>query len=368
MREGRRLLLIVVVVAVTAGVILCVRHTRNSRLEERIDNLIQTYEHSHTGATLVELVSLLDQGFPTRRQGGRILSHLTQIEIVTRDSYPSGQSTNIAVEMSLRYQLNNLASRQRAEVFCDVEVMGTIHRQSLSTGSYGITKVNVAGLPEGTHAMTVEHSTILHPYKYETQWSWPSRRSFPASLLPNVYKIPNGVADDKVLYESRACIPLSLTLVDPARAEKVKLLTNPALDAQVRAAFMCRNEPAEPVPDFLSGQMTYPTYVKVSWRNLPCDMIASLCFRKADSTQAFFGGDNGVALQISAGDSADWNFYCTDLMLKEAGSYPGHVVIRPDVDLAYQDPRIKAIWGGTLEFPVTITVTDHPLEPPVESR
>ena len=40
----------------------------------------------------------------------------------------------------------------------------------------------------------------------------------------------------------------------------------------------------------------------------------------------------------------------------QQGTHPGKILLRPDPNGAYPDPTIKAIWGGTLEFPVTITV------------
>jgi len=362
MRKSKHLLLTVVVVAAVAVVaactIRCVRHTRRHRLEKRIDNLIQAYERNHATTTLNKLASFLNQRAPTPAQGSKILSYITQMETATRSSYPTGRPANIVVNISRTHPLNNLVMWQRVKVFHDVKLSSTGHRPFLGAGSYGIIKLDVTHLPQGTHILTIEHSATVLPYEYETLWSWPSRRPFPACLLPSIYKIPQGVKEDKILYELKTRIPLSITLVNPSRAEKVELLTNPTLDKQVTAAFKFKAEPPEPVSDFLSDQMTYPTYVHVSWQPLPCDVIASVYFRKADGARKLFAWHKGRTLQIKAGAPGETSFYCTSVMLEGPASYSGKVVIQPDADLAYRDPRIKTIWAGTIEFPVTITVTE----------
>ena len=37
-------------------------------------------------------------------------------------------------------------------------------------------------------------------------------------------------------------------------------------------------------------------------------------------------------------------------------SITGTLVLRPDPDYAYEDPAIKSIWNGTLEFPISSSV------------
>ena len=40
------------------------------------------------------------------------------------------------------------------------------------------------------------------------------------------------------------------------------------------------------------------------------------------------------------------------------GEYKAAVVLRPDPNHAYEDPAIKEIWGGTLEFPITFAIDE----------
>jgi len=54
--------------------------------------------------------------------------------------------------------------------------------------------------------------------------------------------------------------------------------------------------------------------------------------------------------------------YKADLMFKQPASYSGHVVIEPNINLAYPYPQIKSIWGGTIEFPLTIEVMEKKSE------
>jgi hypothetical protein len=42
--------------------------------------------------------------------------------------------------------------------------------------------------------------------------------------------------------------------------------------------------------------------------------------------------------------------------LQEPGDYAGTLVLSPDPNYAYEDPAIKAIWNGTLEFPISFSV------------
>ena len=40
------------------------------------------------------------------------------------------------------------------------------------------------------------------------------------------------------------------------------------------------------------------------------------------------------------------------------GRHEGHLVLVPCLEGAYYYPRLTHIWGGTLEFPMTLTVDD----------
>ena len=40
--------------------------------------------------------------------------------------------------------------------------------------------------------------------------------------------------------------------------------------------------------------------------------------------------------------------------------YEATIVLRADPNIAYNDPAIKAIWGGTLEFPISFSVYEEP--------
>jgi hypothetical protein len=40
----------------------------------------------------------------------------------------------------------------------------------------------------------------------------------------------------------------------------------------------------------------------------------------------------------------------------EPGEYSGTLVLRPDPNYAYEDPAIKSLWNGTLEFPISFVV------------
>jgi hypothetical protein len=43
-------------------------------------------------------------------------------------------------------------------------------------------------------------------------------------------------------------------------------------------------------------------------------------------------------------------------MLDEPNTYTGSIVLRADPNRAYEDPAIKTIWDGELEFPVSFSV------------
>jgi len=41
------------------------------------------------------------------------------------------------------------------------------------------------------------------------------------------------------------------------------------------------------------------------------------------------------------------------------GDYEGTCVLRPDPNFAYDDPAIKEIWNGTLEFPMSFSLYEE---------
>ena len=77
----------------------------------------------------------------------------------------------------------------------------------------------------------------------------------------------------------------------------------------------------------------------------------------------------GEPLRARAGAAGEFSISIVDFVAREAagvrmpwvpGAYTGTLILRPDPDLAYDDPAIDAIWNGTLEFPIRFTVTAEP--------
>ena len=46
----------------------------------------------------------------------------------------------------------------------------------------------------------------------------------------------------------------------------------------------------------------------------------------------------------------------TEFPLAAPGEYEATFVLRPDPNYAYDDPTIKEMWGGTLEFPMSFSL------------
>ncbi len=42
--------------------------------------------------------------------------------------------------------------------------------------------------------------------------------------------------------------------------------------------------------------------------------------------------------------------------IEEPGDYSATLILRPDPKYAYEDPAIKTLWNGTLEFPISFFV------------
>ena len=92
-------------------------------------------------------------------------------------------------------------------------------------------------------------------------------------------------------------------------------------------------------------------------QRLPVAAAFELSLRLPDGRELPWGdGRQPQHIRLRSGDYGQFVVDVGCFGLTEPGDYAGTLVLRPDPDYAYEDPAIKAIWNGTLEFPISFSV------------
>jgi len=164
-------------------------------------------------------------------------------------------------------------------------------------------------------------------------------------------------------YKADFQIPLEITVVEATEAEQVALVSDPELDKAVRQSFTCRHHDAYP---FASEPrpVVYKGMVALKWKNVPIALVFETVLRLPDGREILHPSHHvtGVGrFRTRAGGSEV--LYCTrfatGLPLAVPGQYEATIVLRPDPNFAYDDPAIKEIWNGTLEFPMSFSLYEE---------
>lgn len=73
---------------------------------------------------------------------------------------------------------------------------------------------------------------------------------------------------------------------------------------------------------------------------------------------SFLSGDGHLCAY--AGRDFEINIDVLYSRVNRPGTYDGKFVFESDPNYAFEEPTIKAIWNGTLEFPIHFTVAPEP--------
>jgi hypothetical protein len=328
-----------------------------------VDRAMARFRAAPSAQHAARLTQLLAEGSVRRGQGERILRLLLQPKIVTRAAYAVGQPVGISVARPppLRIAENRIQFRFREEEWAGARPM---RRGEPSTGVAGdLSEIFLArGLPTEPRVYHGEICTtckiINTAIRKPTLWD-----RFYVAMRKHLRRLPAPRRPVSVepTYECRFAVPFDLNVVEGDRAEQVERIADPQADGTMRAVIATLTSEQRGIYETAAGRRGYHGRTYLTFKTLPLAVALELSLRLTDGRELPAGvNSQRQHLRVRAGTSGIFLVEVGSFGLTEPGEYRGTLVLRPDPDYAYEDPAIKSIWNGRLEFPVHFTVTSGP--------
>lgn len=322
---------------------------------------------SQVGADV--LVKMIDKNVPTAKQGERILKLLLTPKVTTRKAYRRGSVPVIALELPFAVPFQNVSIAMEEQILRGGAPLRSSQGSGgdLIRGQARFHALRPAPQKAGTYRMEIRQRYTLNLHHREHTWSWrPFRGPFPRCLLPARNTTTMRFRSlERWDYACSLMVRADIVVAEEPEAERIELESNPDLDEAVRAAISSTTTPfMRSWYSTASGRRTSTGGLQITYDDLPTAVgfRPELCLSDGREIPA----DRRVShrLYARAGSSGRFNVAASALGIEECGSYTGSMVLRSDPNVAYRDPAIKAIWDGTLEFPISFEVlSDEPNEP-----
>jgi hypothetical protein len=318
----------------------------------RVEVAIRAFASNPSQAGANKLTGLLDNYSPTRGQATRILRLLLQPKVNTRRAYPVGRKPSISTTIPCYL---HLPTGMKCRV--DVRADGQIRSISYSSVQFG-TEPDVWVCPvvpdrPGKLRMEVQYQYLLRPPSASAFYFENPLGRFLRGLLARMKIQPWLPPPENKWYQVRFQVPVEIDVVEAAQAEQVQLLSNPELDSRMRDLLRPEvwfNTPGRP------GGLCWWGRGQV----LPVD-VAFRCFLELpDGTRVMPHRPELRRLRGYAG----WDFAVSQPLAKVVPLPPGmhevKFVFETDPNYALDEPTMKSIWNGRLEFPIRFTVPPEP--------
>jgi hypothetical protein len=163
------------------------------------------------------------------------------------------------------------------------------------------------------------------------------------------------------LYDAHFEIPVEIAVTEAADAEQVALVSDPKVGEAVRQSFAYLRQDDYP---FASSprRITYNGVTVLKWTNVPMAVAFEPVLRLSDGRELLHLSRRVMDVgRFRTRTGGSLHLYCTPFLTESTVAVPGQyeatIVLRPDPNLAYDDPAIKTIWNGTLEFPISFSFT-----------
>ena len=395
-----------------------------------VERMMARYAESPDQATADRLVEKLVLREVDAELGNRILALLVTPEIITRSAYRSDRPVMIATEYpcvigylagaDARYDLwawvgpeppgdlalwlrnwqRAVAGDENVEAFRGFRPghMGPLRGSGdwnvFQGGIRGETHVlrNADGepkpLPVGTHEATVLVTCAVMCPSVERRWQWPSSGGAIRKWIPSRVTLvaplvtqtapPGSVgwlgpAD----YHCQVKLPVTIRVAEPGGEEKIELRTGPELDKTVRQALKVESGSDGGVP-----RSILHVKVAVDGTRAPENVFfRAVCRSRPPQSDGDPASDKTIEMSAWTGPQTHRVFWFRGpyavhersetfygLAGPGPGTYRSHIVLTPDVDAAWPDPRIKTLYGGTVELPIAFRLDEngdvHPLDAP----
>ncbi len=323
----------------------------------RIERTVSRYRAAPSAPRAAKLTQWLAEGAVTPEQGTRILTAFLRPTIVTRTAYPVGQSVSISVERPFPITIPGSRIEFQEHIWGDSRLMDTSWKsRSTLYGSPEFLNAWTRPMEPGTYHARIRTTckVISNGARRFTLWD---RLSM--SLRRLLGRPPAGRAPTSVgpIYECQFTIPFDLNVVEKERAERLELLADPQTDESMRAAVAAESSERHGAYETAAGRRGHRGSTSVTFQTLPAAVAFELWLRLADGRELPADPrSRPQRIRVRAGHSAAFVVNVGDFGITEPGDYAGTLVLRPDSNYAYEDPAIKTLWNGTLEFPISFFV------------
>jgi hypothetical protein len=324
----------------------------------RVERATVRYRAAPSAEGSARLTQWLAEGSVTREQGARIVTALLRPTIVTRVAYPVGQSVSISVQRPFPITVRGYRIEFQEHVWGDGRLMDSSW-QSRST-LYGFPEILTAWTEPAEPG--VYHARIRTTCKITsnagrrfTLWD---RLSISLRRLLGRPPAVRGLATSyPTTYECRFVVPFDLNVVEKDQAEQLELLADPQTDKIMRAAIAAESSDRHGAYGTPAGRRGHRGSMSVAFKTLPVAVAFELSLRLADGRELPAGANRQPQrIRVRAGESGTFVVNVASFGITEPGDYAGTLVLRPDPNYAYEDPAIKTLWNGTLEFPISFVV------------
>jgi hypothetical protein len=328
----------------------------------RVERAIGRFETGPSQARADVLVKMIDNHVPTAKQGERILGLLLRPQIVTRETYPRGKYPRFALELPFAVRFRNVSIAREEEILRD----GVPLRSHQGGGDDVIrsqTRLRVlyrSPRTPGMYHVEIRQRYAFNLHHVERTWQWrPLSGPFPRCLLPrrNTTTMPFR-SFERWDYACSIAVEADVVIVEKSQAESIELISNPDLDAAMQGAF--RSKALSMMTSWYqtpSGRRMATGALGITYHDLPAAVGFELVLRLEDGREIASNPQISHRLFARAGSSGEFTVSPSNLMLDEPETYTGSIVLRSDPNRAYEDPAIKTIWDGELEFPISFTVS-----------
>ena len=165
-------------------------------------------------------------------------------------------------------------------------------------------------------------------------------------------------------YACSVAAEADIVIAEKSQAERVELISNPDLDTTMPGAF--RSKAISVMTSWYqtpSGRRQATGTLEITYRDLPAAVGFEPVLRLEDGREITSNRQISHRLFARAGGSGRFYLSPLNFVLEEPETYTGSVVLRADPNGAYEDPAIKTIWDGELEFPVSFVIASEPNSP-----
>ncbi len=316
------------------------------------------------------MVRLLEEQFLPQDLAGEMMSALFRPTVLTRKAYPAGRTPFICVEQPFNLRFRAMAIARESQVWTEWNSSGVTSKagNTIAKGrrfawmprppSASPQKAGTA-YPPGKYRMELRYKFALTPTGRIIRTWRPTLRGFPRGLLRyQINVVPIYPRPSSPLYTCHFTIPVDIVIVDPEKAEHIELVSDPNLDAAMRAAFTSTIDPTGRCSyGTASGRRDARNRVMIYWRDLPAAFAFRATLRLPDGSK-LPQQDYAPAQQriLQAGSSGQTDLYPAAFRPEKPGRHNATLILSGDPDAAYRDPAIKSIWNGSLEFPFPFEV------------